>query len=412
METILQHGNLIDGLSAEPLADSLVIYEGDKILYAGPYRREEAERYPQAEVLDVTGKTVMPGLIDAHVHLTLYGKPSSVMDFLVDSATYTALKAADCAKKLLEAGFTTVRTMGDKASADFAVKRAINEGMIPGPRLLTSGKGISITGGHGDFVPGDVQLDTIGETCDGVDQVRRAVRDRLKNNADNIKLMATGGGNSPGPGTVSQLSEEEMRVAVEEAANRGVLTAAHCIGADGIKRAIRAGVRTIEHGSFLDDEGIEMMLRGDHYLVPTLCAFRTLKYGPEGGVPDYVLEKIRLFATAHYKGLEKAYRAGVRIVCGTDTGTPFNYHGEGAEELEMYTKVGMTPMEAIKTATSVAAECLRQGDVGVLAAGKTADLLIVDGDPVVDIGVLQDKGKIKVIHGPAAAGRPSPPLRG
>ena len=185
METILQHGNLIDGLSSQPLADSLVVYEGDKILYAGPYRREEAERYPQAEVLDVTGKTVMPGLIDAHVHLTLYGKPSSVMDFLVDSATYTALKAADCAKKLLEAGFTTVRTMGDKASADFAVKRAINEGMIPGPRLLTSGKGISITGGHGDFVPGDVQLDTIGETCDGVDQVRRAVRDRLKNNADN-----------------------------------------------------------------------------------------------------------------------------------------------------------------------------------------------------------------------------------
>lgn len=398
MTTILRHGALIDGLAAGPLADGMLVYKEDRILYSGPYRPELEQAHPGAEVRDITGKTVMPGLIDAHVHLTLYGKPSSVMDFLVDPATYTALKAASCAKKLLDAGFTTVRAMGDKASADFAVKRAIREGMIPGPRLLTSGKGISITGGHGDFVPGDVQLDTIGETCDGVDQVRRAVRDRLKNGADNIKLMATGGGNSPGPGTVSQLTVEEMRVAVEEAANRGALTAAHCIGADGIKRAIRAGVRTIEHGSFLDDEGIQMLLAGDHYLVPTLCAFRTIKYGPEGGVPDYVLEKIKYFATAHYAGLEKAYRAGVRIICGTDTGTPFNYHGEGAEELELYTKVGMTPMEAIQSATSVAAQALGQEDIGVLAAGKTADILIIDGDPVANISVLQDHDKMTVIH--------------
>lgn len=322
MATILQHGMLIDGLAKEPVADGMLIYEGKEILYAGPFCPEAAAQYPGAQVLDVRGQTIMPGLIDAHVHLTMYGKPSSVMDFLMDSATYTALKAADCAKKLLYAGFTTVRSMGDKASADYAVKRAINEGMIEGPRLLTSGKAISITGGHGDFVPGDVELDSIGETCDGVDEVRRAARDRLKNGADNIKLMATGGGNSPGPGTVSQLTEEEMRVAVEEAANRNALTAAHAIGADGIKRALRAGVRTIEHGSFLDDEGIELLLKGDHYLVPTLCAFRTIKYGPEGGVPDYVLEKIHYFATAHYAGLEKAYKAGVKIVCGTDTGTP------------------------------------------------------------------------------------------
>ena len=316
----------------------------------------------------------------------------------MDSATYTALKAADCAKKLLYAGFTTVRSMGDKASADYAVKRAINEGMIEGPRLLTSGKAISITGGHGDFVPGDVELDSIGETCDGVDEVRRAARDRLKNGADNIKLMATGGGNSPGPGTVSQLTEEEMRVAVEEAANRNALTAAHAIGADGIKRALRAGVRTIEHGSFLDDEGIELLLKGDHYLVPTLCAFRTIKYGPEGGVPDYVLEKIHYFATAHYAGLEKAYKAGVKIVCGTDTGTPFNCHGDGAEELEMYTKLCMSPMEAIKTATSMAAQALRQPDIGVLAAGKTADVLVVKGDVLANIALLQNTADLTIIH--------------
>lgn len=398
MVTILQHGKLIDGLADRPVEDSMLIFEGSKILYAGPFCPEAAAKYPGVQALDVRDKTIMPGLIDAHVHLTMYGKPSSVMDFLMDSATYTALKAADCAKKLLYAGFTTVRSMGDKASADYAVKRAINEGMIQGPRLLTSGKAISITGGHGDFVPGDVELDSIGETCDGVDQVRRAARDRLKNGADNIKLMATGGGNSPGPGTVSQLTEEEMRVAVEEAANRNALTAAHAIGADGIKRALRAGVRTIEHASFLDDEGIELLLKGDHYLVPTLCAFRTIKYGPEGGVPDYVLEKIHYFATAHYAGLEKAYKAGVKIVCGTDTGTPFNCHGDGAEELEMYTKLCMTPMEAIKTATSMAAQALRQPDIGVLAAGKTADLLVVDGDVLANIALLQDKSKLAIYH--------------
>ena len=398
MVTILQHGKLIDGLADRPVEDGMLIFEGSKILYAGPFCPEAAAKYPGVQALDVRDKTIMPGLIDAHVHLTMYGKPSSVMDFLMDSATYTALKAADCAKKLLYAGFTTVRSMGDKASADYAVKRAINEGMIQGPRLLTSGKAISITGGHGDFVPGAVELDSIGETCDGVDQVRRAARDRLKNGADNIKLMATGGGNSPGPGTVSQLTEEEMRVAVEEAANRNALTAAHAIGADGIKRALRAGVRTIEHASFLDDEGIELLLKGDHYLVPTLCAFRTIKYGPEGGVPDYVLEKIHYFATAHYAGLEKAYKAGVKIVCGTDTGTPFNCHGDGAEELEMYTKLCMTPMEAIKTATSMAAQALRQPDIGVLAAGKTADLLVVDGDVLANIALLQDKSKLAIYH--------------
>lgn len=157
-------------------------------------------------------------------------------------------------------------------------------------------------------------------------------------------------------------------------------------------------MRTIEHGSFLDDEGIELLLKGDHYLVPTLCAFRTIKYGPEGGVPDYVLEKIHYFATAHYAGLEKAYKAGVKIVCGTDTGTPFNCHGDGAEELEMYTKLCMSPMEAIKTATSMAAQALRQPDIGVLAAGKTADVLVVKGDVLANIALLQNKADLTIIH--------------
>lgn len=397
MIQLFKHGKLINGINNATIKDSLVIIEGKKILYAGSYQPELEEKYKNSEKIDISGKTIMPGLIDAHVHLTLYGKPSSVMDILMDSGTFTAIKAAECAKKLLFAGFTTVRTMGDKASADIAVKRAVNEGIMIGPRILSSGKAISITGGHGDFVPGDVALDCVGETCDGVEEVRKAARNRLKNNCENIKLMATGGGNSPGPGTVSQLTIDEMRVAVEEAENRNALTAAHAIGADGIIRALKAGVRTIEHGSFLNDEGIELLLHGEHYLVPTLCAFRTIKYGPEAGVPDYVLKKIEFFATEHYNGLKKAYKAGVKIACGTDTGTPFNYHGEGAEELKMYTDIGMSPMEAIMSATSVAAKALKQDDIGVLDQGMTADMLILNGDPLDDVTILQNPSAFHAI---------------
>ena len=399
MVTIYQHGFLIDGLADSALDDGLVVYEGTKILYAGLYRPEIAAKYPDAQLNDCRGKTIMPGLIDAHVHLTMYGKGSSVHDFLVDSATYTALKAAEMAKRDLRAGFTTIRSLGDKASADFAVKRAINEGLIEGPRVLSSGKCISITGGHGDFVPGDVQLDTIGETCDGVEQVRRAARERLKNNADCIKVMATGGGNSPGPGTASQMTIDEMRAAVEVAETRGVLTAAHCIGTEGIKNAMRAGIRTIEHASFIDDEGIEMALRGGHYICSTLCAFRTMEQPPDAGIPDYVVEKIRYFATAHYSGLQKAYKSGVKIMLGTDAGTPYNFHGCNADELWRFVRDGgFTPMDAIKAGTSVAAEGLRQDDIGVLAEGKTADILIVNGNVLSDVRILSRQENIAVIH--------------
>lgn len=399
MVKLYAHGWLIDGVSDSVINDGLLIYEDSVILYAGPYGKEIVDQYPQADIYDVSGKTIMPGLIDTHVHLTMYGKGSSVNDFLIDSATYTAIKGSQMALRDLQAGFTTIRSLGDKASADFAIKRAINEGLIEGPRVLSSGKCISITGGHGDFVPGDVKLDTIGETCDGVEEVRRAARERLKNNADCIKLMSTGGGNSPGPGTVSQMTVEEMKAAVEVAATRNVLTAAHCIGTEGIKNAMRAGVRTIEHASFIDDEGIEMALKGRHYICSTLCAFRTMEQPPEAGIPDYVVEKIRYFATAHYTGLKKAYQAGVKFILGTDAGTPYNFHGSNAEELwRLVRDGGFTPMDAIKAGTSVAAEGLRQDDIGVLAKGKNADILIVEGNVLSDIRILCDPANIFVIH--------------
>lgn len=394
MTTILYGMTLIDGQAKEAQEGKVLIIADERIEAVGESLATAQSLYPEARCLDLKGCTVLPGLIDAHVHLSLYGKPSSVLDALVDSATYTSIKAAVHARKLLDAGFTCVRSMGEKASADFAVKQAIEEGLIVGPRLLSSGKALSITGGHGDFIPGSVQVDSIGETCDGVENVRRATRERLKYKADNIKLMATGGGNSPGPGTVAQLTLEEMAVAVSEAETRGVITSAHAIGTEGIKRALLAGVRTIEHGSFIDDWCIDFMCRENRYLVPTLCAFRTISIGAKKGVPAHVIAKVKSFEEAHYAGLRKAIQAGVKIICGTDTGTPFNYHGEGAEELALYVDCGMTPMQAIQSATSLAAEALKLSDLGSLLPGYKADLLIVRGNPLQDMRLLQDQQRI------------------
>lgn len=397
MITIIKCGKLIDGVLDEVLENALLVIEDKNIQYAGKYDEEVISQYDDYNLIDASDKTVMPGLIDAHVHLTMYGDPQNMANFLMDTPAITAYKAEVAARKCLEAGFTTIRSLGDKAEVDIGLKQAVNMDLVVGPRILSSGKALTITGGHGDLYPGDVMLDSIGEVCDGVDEVRKIARKRLKYDCDCIKLMATGGGNSAGPGTVSQLDEDEMRAAVEEAEKRDKITAAHCIGTDGIKNAIRAGVRTIEHGTFLDDEAIDLMLEHGAYLVPTLCAFRTIQYGAEGGVPDYVIEKVKHFASEHYSNLEKAIKRGVKVICGTDTGTPFNYHGEAAEELELYTKYGLTPMQSIKSATSLAAEGLKLRDTGSLVNGMCADLLIVDGDPVEDIALLQDKNRIKTV---------------
>lgn len=346
------------------------------------------------KTIDAKNKYIIPGLIDSHVHLTMYATPDNMKNFLIDSAAYTTCKAYDNALKCLKSGFTTIRTMGDKSEVDIGIKQAINEGILIGPRILCSGKALTMTGGHGDLYPGDIMLDSIGEVCDGIEEVRKVTRKRLKYNCDNIKLMATGGGNSAGPGTVSQFNEDEMRAAVEEANKRGKITSAHCIGTDGIKNALRAGVRTIEHGTFLDDEAIQLFLEKGAYLVPTLCAFRTIKYGAEGGVPDYVLDKINYFATEHYSNLKKAIKSGVKIICGTDTGTPFNFHGEGAEEIYLYTENGLSNLEALQTATSLAAEALKLDDLGYIREGYLGDLLIIDGNPLENLRLLMDKTKI------------------
>ena len=202
---------------------------------------------------------------------------------------------------------------------------------------------------------------------------------------------------SPGPPTVAQLTIEEMQAAVEEAEKYDKTTAAHAIGVDGIKNALKAGVRTIEHGSFLDAEGIDLLLAKDAYLVPTLAAFKTIKYGKEGGVPEYTIEKVQYFQTAHTKNLKKAMAAGVNIIVGTDAGTPFNYHGESAYELECLVANGFSEMQAIRAATKTAAEALMLPELGTVEKGKVADLIVIDGSPLEDIKILQDVDKVKMV---------------
>jgi imidazolonepropionase-like amidohydrolase len=209
--------------------------------------------------------------------------------------------------------------------------------------------------------------------------------------------MATGGGMSPGPGTVPQLTIEEMQAAVEEAEKYEKTTGAHAIGTTGINNALNAGVRTIEHGTFLDDDGIELLLEKGAYLVPTLAAFKTLKYGKEGGVPDYTIEKVEYYRTVHTKNLKKAMDAGVQVIVGTDAGTPFNYHGESAYELECLVDNGFSEMQAIQSATKIAAEALKLPNIGTIEKGAMADMIVVDGNPLRDIKVLQDPEKIKMV---------------
>ncbi len=396
-KVVFKHGRVIDGYQDKPVQDGLVVIDDGMIVYSGKMDEVILERYQDAHVVDLSGKTIMPGMIDAHVHLTLAGEPSYLQTLIMEDAKLTVIKGIERAKNALNAGFTTIRCLGEKGQIDVYIKKAIEEGVIVGPNILASGKAITITGGHGDMFPGDIEIDGIATIVDGEDAVRTATRKQLKLGVDNIKLMATGGGMSPGDARISQLTIAEMRVAIEEAEKYGKLTAAHAIGEEGINNALEAGVRTLEHGTYISDKGIGIIQRTGAYLVPTLAAFKTLKYGKEGGVPEYHLKKVQAFKDAHFINLRKALDAGVKVITGTDAGTPFNLHGENAYELECLVEAGMTPMEAIHAATRVAAEALKLEDKGMLKEGYVADLIVIDGNPLDDITILQH-GKVEQVY--------------
>ena len=393
---ILTNATLIDGNYNSDIKNQMIVIKKKKIQYVGEMSKEVLHTYSDATIIDVNGKTVMPGMIDAHVHLTLDGEPSYLMTLIKEDAKLTVLKGFKRAEKALQAGFTTIRCLGEKGPVDVAIKEAIDTGVIEGPNIISSGKAITITGGHGDMFPEGITIDGLATIIDGEDGARKAAREQLKLGVDNLKMMATGGGMSPGPGTIAQLTVNEMKAVVEEAEKYGKITAAHAIGSEGIVNALHAGIRTIEHGTFLNEEGIDLLLKNNSYLVPTLAAFKTLMYGEKGGVPEYHLEKVRFYQSQHVDNLKRALDRGVKVITGTDAGTAFNYHGDNAYELEALVNAGMSEIEAIKAATSLAAEALNLSDKRIIADGMVADVIIVDGNPLQDITILQ-KGAVETV---------------
>ena len=388
MATIFRNGNVIVG-TGEVIEKGAVAVNDNMITFVGATRKIRPSK--KDKVFDISGKTILPGLIDAHVHLCLDGSPDPMTSISKDSIPQLTLKAASHAHQTLEAGVTTVRDMGGKDYVDLVIRDGIESGLLQGPRMICSGKLVCMTGGHGW---------QFGREASGTDEVREAVREQLKMGVNFIKLIATGGVMTKGvdPGA-TQFTLEELLAGVEEARKAGRRTAAHAQGTEGIKNSLWAGVNSIEHGFFLDDEAIELMLVMNTYLVPTLNApYQIIRGGVRRGVPRFAVEKSKSVMKSHFRSVRRAYKSKIPIAMGTDAGTPFNCHGDNLKEMELLVKAGLIPMEAIVSTTKIASEVLGlEKKIGTLEKGKLADLVVIDGNPLNDITILQKKDKMLAI---------------
>jgi imidazolonepropionase-like amidohydrolase len=391
--TLIRAGRLIDGTGKPPMENVTIVVRGDvieSILRGAP----SAELQRDARIVDLSKQTVLPGLMDCHDHIT--GTPGDGGDtqMLQETDAHQALWGAMHAKITLDKGFTTIRNVGSGSYAEVALKRFINQGLFPGPRIYTATRGLGITGGHADingWSP-DVPLRGYAQIVDGVDAIRHAVREQIKYGADLIKITASGGVLSSGDSVNhEQYSEEEIRAAVEEAARLGRKVAAHAHAAKAIVNAARAGVASIEHGSLIDDEGIALMKQKGTYMVPTLYTLDfIIDEGKENGVPQYGIDKAREISKVQRANLRKAYQAGVKFAYGTDAAVfP---HGRNARDFAILVdQLGVPPMEAIRMATQYAADLIGISDkVGTIEPGKWADLIAVAGDPLQNIRLLED----------------------
>ncbi len=375
----LINGQLIDGTGAGARA-ATVLLDGAQI---SAVQDATVPVDPGMRSIDLGGRTLLPGLINAHIHILMDDTSGdSFAAFRREPPGAVLLHGAARGRRMLDAGITTARDLGGFEYLEIALRDSFARDELPGPRLLCAGKCITMTGGHGW---------PVGREADGPDDLRKAVREQLKAGADVIKLMATGGVLTPGvePGA-AQLDEDELRAAVAEAHKAGKRAASHAQGTSGIKNAIRAGIDTIEHGIFLDDEAISMMLDRGLVLVPTLAApYQIVAAGEERGIPAYAVEKSRRVTEAHFDSFARAHAAGVTIAAGNDGGTPFNPAADLVTELRLMVEHGMTPLEALRTAAQGSAVALGLEDtIGTVAVGKQADLLVLDGDPLADITAL------------------------
>lgn len=377
---ILTGATLIYGTGAEPVRGRAVVVEGGRISAVVPEGRHPAD----TTVLRLDGLTLLPGLINCHVHLCLGGEADPVKTLGEDSPATTAIKAVIRARQTVEAGVTTVRDLGGRDGVALAVRDAVKAGLVPGPRILAAARGICMTGGHGW---------RFSREADGPDDVRKAVREQLRAGADVIKILATGGVMTPGvePGS-PQLTPAEIRAAIEEAKKAGRRIAAHAQATAGIAACVDAGITSIEHGIFLTEPIALKMAKESIALVATLVApEQIVTHGVAAGIPEFAVRKSEAVRGRHLESFQMALRAGVPIAAGTDAGTPLNPHGSIVAELGLMVKAGMSPLEAISSATSVAARVLGLGEaVGRIAPGLAADLVAVGGDPCERIEALDD----------------------
>jgi len=363
----IRFGTLHDNLG-EPKHNGTLLIEGTRVTHIGGPETV----VPQGS-RTIEAACVVPGLINAHAHLEGSGEPQTMTVFVLTTPTQRALACAANARKTLAAGVTSIRDLGSTERLSIDTRDAVNAGTIEGPNIVAAGRAICMTGGHGWF---------IGRQADGEWDVRKAVREQLRDGADCIKFIATGGVLTKGavPG-IEQLCEDELRAGIEEAHKHGLKCAAHAIGTGGIKNALRAGIDSIEHGHLVDEEGIALLLERGAYVVPTLAAVRCIVEGGEdAGMPDYVLRKAREISEHVETNLRRARAAGVRFAGGSDAGTPFNYHDGYAYELElMQTMLGMSAREALRATTAGSADLLglKRGTLGV---DDIADLVVLAGD--------------------------------
>ncbi len=391
---VLHARALIDGTGHDPLAPAFVLVQGDRIAAVGT-TLASVHAPVGARTIDLGSRTLLPGFIDCHVHLVgrYIGEGRDWQNAAVrDLPAEEAIRGVRNARLTLEAGFTTVRMVGARGFSDVALRNAIREGLVDGPRILTAGHAIGITGGHCDtngYIPGVAERGPEAGIANGVGEVLGAVREQIKHGADVIKFCATGGVLSEGDAVgVQQFTEEEMRAIVTAAHFAERRVAAHAHGTEGIKAALRAGVDSIEHGSLLDDEAIELFLRTGAFLVPTLMAQESVeRSAAEGTLVGQRAEKAKFIAPHARASFRKAVAAGVKIALGSDAGV--FAHGTQGRELVLMAENGMTPMQAILAGTRNAAELLGlAAQVGTVEAGKVADLVAVDGDPLAKIDVV------------------------
>lgn len=400
--TLIHNGTLIDGTGSAPRPNASVSIAENTIHAVGSVSNVT---FPVSDMnrIDANGLYILPGLIDTHVHMMF--EIDDLRKMIVTPFSYNFYKAALFLRRTIEAGITSVR---DAGGADLGVKQAVEDGLILGPRMQISISVLGITGGHTDgWLPSGVISNLFPSypgnpdgICDGVEEVRKKVREVLRAGADIIKICSTGGVLSPTDHPeFTQFSPEELNVIVQEARyRRGVKVMSHAQGSEGIKNAVRAGVHSIEHGIFLDDEAIDLMLAHDTFLVPTLLApIAVIEIAESAGtMPEYGVKKARETIEIHRDSIAKAYARGVKIAMGTDAGVM--PHGTNLRELALMCSIGMSPMEALVATTKTAAECLGWQDrLGTLEEGKLADIILTRVNPLENIDALANPDNIVMV---------------